>query len=205
MFEQFVHRFRLTEGTPGGADSPDRSAPLDGLYTRLGGCTFERGLYRVHSEASATAANELVIEAFPEFRGRLRCFGFDWLGRQFALDSDRGAPDDREVLMFEPGTGQALEIPVPFSRFHDEELVNYSEEALAASFFSAWMAEDGPEIRFDECVGYRTPLFLGGKDVLGNLEVSDIDVYWTIVGQLRRKTLNLPAGTSIGEIRIEEP
>jgi hypothetical protein len=204
MFERFMDRFTLTDGTPSGADS-DQSAPVGALLARLGGCTFERGLYRVHSQASAAAASKLVGEAFPEFEARLWCFGFDWLGRQFALDRSRGAAGDWEVLMFEPGTGQALEIPVPFSRFHDEELVDYSEEALAVAFFSDWMAAHEAVIGFEECVGYRTPLFLGGQDTLGNLEVSDIDIYWTIMGQLRLKAMNLPVGTSITEIRIEEP
>lgn len=36
-------------------------------------------------------------------------------------------------MMLEPGTGEALVVPVPFSAFHDEELVDYTEEALAKS------------------------------------------------------------------------
>jgi len=83
--------------------------------------------------------------------------------------------------MFEPGTGEALEIPVPFSRFHDEELVDYTEEALARSFFYQWQRSGGPAPTVSECVGYQRPLFLGGKDTVANLEISDLDVYWTIM------------------------
>jgi len=88
--------------------------------------------------------------------------------------------------MLEPGTGQVLEIPAPFSRFHDEELVDYAEAALATSFFEVWSATHRSVLGFGECAGYRTPLFLGGSDDVQNLELSDIDVYWTIVGQLLR-------------------
>lgn len=76
--------------------------------------------------------------AFPEFGGRFVCFGYDWLGRQFATDSRRGESEDPEILLFEPGTGEALEIRVPFSQFHDAELVDFAEEALALGFFSQW-------------------------------------------------------------------
>jgi hypothetical protein len=46
-------------------------------------------------------------------------------------------------------------------------------------------------------VGYRVPLFLGGSDTLENLEVTDLDVYWTICGQLRLAAAQLPEGTAI--------
>ena len=203
MLERFTDSFGITDRAVSGAGS-DQTVPLDARFAQLGGCTFERGLYRVHSEASAAAASKVVAEAFPEFRARLWCFGFDWLGRQFALDRSRGAAADWEVLMLEPGTGQALEIPA-FSRFHDEELVDYTEEVLAVSSFSDWISAHSSAVGFDQCVGYRTPLFLGGQDTLGNLEVSDIDVYWTILGQLRLKAMNLSAGISITEIRTENP
>ena len=171
----------------------------------FGGCTFENGLYRVHTEASAEAATDMVGVAFPEFRGRVTCFGFDWLGRQFALTQNSAQLGNVEVHMFEPGTGQALEIPVPFTRFHDGELVEYTEEALALGFFTDWMSTSGKTvIEFDQCLGYRVPLFLGGRDDVSNLEMSDIDVYWTIMGQLRLQAMKLPEGTSISGVHVEK-
>jgi hypothetical protein len=169
----------------------------------VGGRTFEGGLYRVHTRVSAHASDAMVRAAFPEFAGRVACFGYDWLGRQFATDTTRGTEEDREVLMLEPGTGEALEIPVSFSKFHDEELVDYGEEALARSFFTQWRESGGEAPQLSECVGYRRPLFLGGEDVIANLEVSDLDVYWTIMGQLRLQTLGLPEGTQISSVSSE--
>lgn len=40
-------------------------------------------------------------------------------------------------------------------------------------------------VNFDECVGYKIPLFLGGDDHIGNLQSTDLDVYWTLTGRLR--------------------
>lgn len=79
-----------------------------------------------------------------------------------------------------------LAIPVAFSRLHDEELVDYTEAALATSFFEVWGAAPRSVLGFGECAGYRTPLFLGGRDDVQNLEPSDVDVYWTIVRRLLR-------------------
>ncbi|MGW6275929.1 hypothetical protein [Kribbella sp. NPDC055071] len=44
------------------------------------------------------------------------------------------------------------------------------------------------------------PLFLGGQDVTENLEVCDLDVYWSMRGQLRLAVRDLPPGTSVNEV-----
>lgn len=151
------------------------------------GVTFRGGLYRVHDDQTGPQSLSLVADAFPEFAQRVCPFGYDWLGRQFAVDSGRIDGGQPMVLLLEPGTGEALEIPVPFSAFHDDELVDHPDAALASDFFAAWSGSNSdalPLLR-NQCVGYRVPLFLGGKDTTENLEVSDMDVYWTLCGQLR--------------------
>jgi hypothetical protein len=105
--------------------------------------------------------------------------------------------------MFEPGTGEALEIPVPLSAFHDEELVDFSDSALAAGFFREWAAVSRATLQFNECAGYKLPLFLSGLDTVENLEVVDVDVYWTLTGQLLLQTGDLPAGTSVSSVTID--
>ncbi len=62
----------------------------------------------------------------------------------------------------------------------------HSDAALALTFFEEARAA-GLLVSFDQCAGYRIPLFLGGKDEVENLEVIDLDVYWTIHGQLIRQ------------------
>jgi hypothetical protein len=36
----------------------------------------------------------------------------------------------------------------------------------------------------NKCVGYKVPLFLGGEDEISNLDELDMEVYWSIIGQL---------------------
>ena len=166
----------------------DLGTPADGPRHEVGalaGTTLANGIYRLHTAASATAADQLVRAAYPDFEGRIACFGVDWLGRQFSLDPTRGTGSDPEVLLFDVGAGEALEMPVAFSLFHDQELVEYPDAALAADFFAQWRKVHLESLAFDQCAGYRVPLFHGGADELANLEVIDIDVYWTLTGQLR--------------------
>ena len=184
MFERFPTTFHTTP-QHGPRDSGTPPPGIRGLLGGRAGTTFTQGLYRLHTESSAAAADALVLGAYPDFAGRIACFGMDWLGRQFSLDPLNGPDEDPGVLLFDIGAGEALEIPTPFSRFHDEELVDYADAALAADFFDQWIKDNPSPILFDQCAGYRVALFLGGTDELSNLEATDLDVYWTLTGQLR--------------------
>jgi hypothetical protein len=197
VFERFLAAFDPKGDT---GITPAASTTLGSWLDVAGGQSFGDGLYRVHTRTSASASDALVRDAFPEFAGRLSCFAYDWLGRQFATDTGRGTSDDPEVMLCEPGTGEALEIPVPFSLFHDMELVDYTEEALARSFFDQWRETGGETPSLTECIGYKRPLFLGGSDVVANLGVSDLNVYWTIMGQLRRQAQGMPEGSRIAGV-----
>lgn len=122
---------------------------------------------------------------YPDFERRIACFGMDWLGRQLSLDPTRGRHDDPEVLLLDVGAGEALEIPTAFTQSHDSELTEFTDAALAATFFDQWLEAHPAAIQFDQCVGYNVPLFLGGVDGVENLDVTDVDVYWTLTGQRR--------------------
>jgi hypothetical protein len=168
-----------------------------------GGKSFNNGLYRVHSGPAMERWTAIVTAAFPKYKERAFCFSYDWLGRHFALDFTRLEADQLLILMFEPGTGQALELPVSFDNFHNAELVEFQNEALAVDFHKSWLSSTGIAPKSSECIGYKVPLFLGGKDVIENLELSDMEVYWSLCGQMLNKTRNLPDGTPIGGIRMD--
>jgi Domain of unknown function (DUF1851) len=154
---------------------------------------------------SGPRGEALMAESFPDFVSRACPFAYDWLGRQFALDAGRVEAGEPLVLLVEPGTGEALEVPLSFAAFH-EQLFKLRDPALAAGFFSEW-ARANPDLvplKAAECVGYRVPLFLDGEDRIENLEVIDMEVYWSVCGQLRSGTLHLPPGTSVRGVSISE-
>lgn len=170
------------------------------FMSRNAGLSFNRGVYRVHALADMANWTAIVAEAFPDYRNRIRCFSYDWLGRHFAIDLGRREESQCLILLLEPGTGQTLEIPATFEQFHDGVLVEYSNDALADKFFHAWLASGGAAPDMTQCVGYKKPLFLNGDDEVSNLELNDMDVYWSICGQLLAKIRNLPDGTRIGNV-----
>jgi len=176
---------------------------LKDFMVRYSGCSFAGGMYRVHAVADIPKWTRICVEAFPRFANRVLCFASDWMGNQFAIDSKRADKGEYQILLFDIGTGEALEVPATFKKFHDEELTQDPEAALAASFFQRWLSSGGAAPHRDQCIGYNVPLSLGGKDDVSNLEVTDMGVYWLLSAQIRSQTERLPPGTRVTGIKID--
>ena len=153
---------------------------VDEFLEYCSGKSFLNGLYRIHNTADIPKWNDIAGRAFPEFAGIIKVFGYDWLGRHFAVDSR-----DNTILLLEPGTGEVLGIPADFVDFHNTEIAEFTDDCLAAGCFSEWYEASGHyELLHSQCAGYKVPLFLNGQDTLDNLEVSDMEVYWEIMAPL---------------------
>ena len=147
---------------------------------QMNGKTFLKGLYRLFDSNKNSNWCSIVEQAFPKYKNYIDVFGYDWLGRIFAINKI-----NNHILLFEPGTGEVLDIPVTFEEFHDSEIVECHEDCLASEFFQEWfLANDNYILKKNECVGYKVPLFLNGEDEIENLEISDMEVYWTVLTPL---------------------
>ena len=205
MFEEF-QRFlprdpgvNVSEGL--GAGIPDVLG-LRELLGSFGGSSFAGGLYRVVHPNDLEVWNRRVVLGYPDYANRIICFGYDWLGGVYALDFQRSVEDQPGVLMFEPGSGESFQVPCNLVTFHDSGLRQFGEAALRVPLLKSWLGSGGTRPAITECVGYKVPLFLNGKDTVENLELSDLDVYWHITGQLISQVRGLPPGTPV---RIRKP
>ncbi|MFI6101091.1 hypothetical protein ACIA8G_36570 [Lentzea sp. NPDC051213] len=168
------------------------------LVTLAAGCSFGDGLLRVFTDDEARRAQSLVSAMFPERAVRIRPFAQDWLGRQYVLDLRRSGM----LLLIEPGSGGVYELDEEIPELFDLLMVDEPDTFLALDLFSAWREVHPEAIPAGKCVGFGTPLFLGGDGAVANLEVIDEEVYWSIHGQLWAKIKDLPPGTSIDSVQI---
>ncbi|WP_081888231.1 T6SS immunity protein Tdi1 domain-containing protein [Verrucomicrobium sp. BvORR034] len=196
VFQVTANERNFVHGVPPECGDPNLSA----IIGALGGKTFLHGLYRVLRSDRMDAAKAAMEKVFPEYRGRIVPFAFDWLGRHFAVDLARIEDGRPQVLMLEIGAAEAMEIPASVADFHNVELVEYADDALSFPFWQQWRASNPNDLSYSECVGYKVPLFLGGADELANLETIDLSVYVEICGQLRNKTRTLAAGQTISRV-----
>lgn len=149
---------------------------------RIGsGTTFGGGVLRVHSPEESLRARSLVAGMFREY-AEVVPVAKDWLGRQFALDfAGVGA---RRLLLFEPGSAEVFDVGCGIERLFDVEMVDDPATFLAADLFAEWRRAGGAMPLSSQCVGFKVPLFFGGEGAVENLEVSDEEVYWNVMGQL---------------------
>jgi len=207
QFERFLAHYEAQGAVGCSPDAvrglfPLPAAGLTEMLVPYAGASFNRGIYRLHHPSTVPRWNEIVGEAFPEVRRRVHCFAWDWLGRQFALDTARRANGEPLILILEPGSGLVLEVPVPFQAFHNREIVDDPDGVLAVSLFRDWSSATGQAIGPTQCVGFKVPLFLGGTDDLSNFEVTDGEVYWGVVGQIWNQVRHLPPDARIGSVRF---
>lgn len=153
---------------------------MEKFKTEFSGKTFLNGLYRIHSINNMKKWTVIVENAFPAAKGEISVFGYDWLGRQFAIYLST-----QTILYFEPGTGEAFDTGLNFCDFHNKEIPKNHSTCLCSEYFREWYdANNHFILPYDKCVGYKIPLFLNGKDELDNLEISDMEVYWEIMTPL---------------------
>lgn len=174
----------------------DNPSDLRSVLTQHGGSSFECGLYRLHSPHSSCYWNGLVAEYFTSYKNRISCFGFDWLGRQYAIDANKVDT----IYMFDPSTGEVFELGQSFSDFHNNELVNHGDETLSAIEFKKWLSQSGKPLKFNQCIGFKVSLFLGGIDRIENYDLCDLEVHWELSYQLYRKAQGLPEATLINKV-----
>lgn len=172
MFEKFLDFVGIKYET--------KAETVEDFLDTYGGRTFKNGLYRILKNEDVEKWNRIIGDAFPRVNGCIQAFGYDWLGRLFAYNTDTSI-----VKLFEPGTGEVLDIGVDIVDFHDDEIVEYSNDCLASDFFDEWFEKNNKYVlKYNECAGYKVPLFLNGNDNYENLEVSDMEVYWGIMTPL---------------------
>lgn len=120
---------------------------------------------------------------WPKHSDRLIVVAYDWMGRLYALDRKRSRGGEMLSARFEPGAAELLVNDCTFAELIGTELVEFANDILSTEFFSKWRAAGGAAPSPTQCVGYKTPLFLGGADELDNLELADLDVYLSVCGQ----------------------
>lgn len=178
MFSQFEKHFKARPRF--GWRFRKKRTPLELFRAKYAGKDFGDGIYRVFAQEEIEPWRERITEAYPRVEKQFEPFGYDWMGRCFAIDLRTGD----HILLFEIGEGTVLDIPVDFVTFHNEEIPNEHEACLASELFEQWRSGHMATLPHENCIGYEMPLFLGGKEQLKNLGEVDMEDYWNTIGSL---------------------
>ncbi len=113
------------------------------LVPRLAGLVLGGGLLRFVTQADGPAAQRAISDALPEFSARAVPFARDWLGRHFAVDRGRSVGPVSQLLLLEPGSGEAFEIDEGLEDFLNIDLVEAPDTYLESELFELWRASGG--------------------------------------------------------------
>ena len=199
MFARFLDRYPLPDGR---ADDLWDAGPLLGtagyadFARQAAGLPLCGGLLRLAGAREGRLASGFVREGFPEFAAVAVPFAIDWIGRVVALDQSRPPG----LLLIEPGSAEAFEIDESFAGFFNVDVVDDPDLFLAADLYREWQAAGGEVPGAGQCAGFKVPLFLGGSGAAANLELTDLEVYWSFAAQMRQATRDLPPGTRISNV-----
>jgi len=184
------------------SDSIYRDCPdLKTFREELGGASFSRGLYRTVSHRDHAAAMQRVADAFPDYGNRVFPLAFDWLNRIFCADFDRTVNAKPMLLIMSHLTDEVFDIPVGVDEFHNMNLIEHHNGLLESDLFEAFLrSRQLTQLSYSECAGLSVPLFLGGQYAIENMDVTDIDVDWTMTATLLRQIRPLEEGAVISSV-----
>lgn len=170
-------------------------------FARAGYCgrSFNLGLIRFHDSDSGPQYRQQVLDAFPELdAAKTDVLAFDWNGRQVVT---QGQDDDGEysLLLADIGAGLVSEF-LTADELAGMLKVDHGAIAFDEALYLAWkqslgVADQG--IEFTDCVELISPEYLGGQRTIDNLQLTDLDVSWTMGVQIWNKVKNLEPGTPV--------
>jgi hypothetical protein len=164
------------------------------LIDQFGGATLDKGLFRIHNRGSFYYWTKLGFDYFKKYRGASYVFGFDWVGRHFAVTNKA---NKNIILMLDPATAEVFELEASIEDFFNIDLVEGKNDLLEEKRFQQLRKGISDDLAFDHCLGFIKPLFVGGKDENSNLDDSDMEIYWELNYQVYCKTKNLTDGTKL--------
>ena len=174
---------------------------LHAIFKKIGGYSYEGGIFRMHTFGSSATWSNKLKEYFPEFGLNFYCFGYDWMGCMYAYSLD----EEPTIYIFDPADMDTREAEATIEDFFNIDLVEYRNETLMLGKLKSVRKKwNVGAIDFDKCLGYKESLFLGGQDTDANFDIWDLEVYWELQHKIFFKIKDLPEGAEIGDINFEE-
>jgi hypothetical protein len=152
------------------------------------GRSFNSGMLRFHDSNTGPNYRELCFEAFPEIRSidpDADVLAFDWNGKQY-LTTKVSGQSDIMILVANLNAAQVYQLATVQEFAAVLKMPNVGEY-FDMPLFDQWRASvnaTNSQLAFTDCVDYEMPLYLGGNDSVDNLQLSDLDVSWTIGTQI---------------------
>ncbi len=160
------------------------------LISKSGGDIFENGMFQILTFKKVDLWTNLITETyFDEFRNQLVCFAITWQGCLLAVNED-----NTSIFLFDPATCEYFELEeTSLEDFFKTVFFEVEDELIYVEGFRNSLQFLKLNILDSEkSIAHKTSLFLGGEDVLENLEVIDSEVLWDMQIQIAEGLNEIP-------------
>jgi hypothetical protein len=113
--------------------------------------------------------------------------------------------DDGRVLLLDVGAGQLIHVADNLKHFETLKTSPGSADKWLASALVHDLRAQGKPLQQHQCYSYVVPPVLGGAVELSNFEPCDLEVHFSILGQIHRQVAELPEGTPIKGVKVSRP
>jgi hypothetical protein len=113
-------------------------------------------------------------------------------------------PEDGSVHLLDVGGGELSQVAASVEEF--KELLA-DREFVTDSFVPetiVGLREAGKTLAAGQIYSYIHPPVLGGEYSIENLEPTDVQVHYSVLGQIHEQVKDLPEGAEVGEIKLRE-
>ena len=131
---------------------------------------------------------------------RLQLWRITKFGDALLLD-----PDDASIHFLDVMSGKVERIAQNQAAFESALASNENADRWLMPQIVDGQAALGMTPGTNECLTLKQPPVLGGQIDPNNFETCSVLVHFSIAGQIHQQVKDLPPGTKIGKIKIEEP
>jgi hypothetical protein len=110
---------------------------------------------------------------------------------------------DGPIFWLDAGWGRLTEVAASAEEFKQLMVQPENSNEWFVPELIGDILSSGKRLGPGECFGYKVPPVMGGEVEPDNFEPTDLQVHFSILGQIHRQVKNLPPGTPIGKIKIE--
>jgi hypothetical protein len=171
----------------------NNSESLYNIISQYGGCILNNGLLKIHTFEYVDKWTALLSEYFREEINPfdMICFASNWQGCMYCIDKK-----DSTITYFDPATCEFFSADSSLQFFFDEILVSGEYDIIFEDYFyEAFEYLNLKNLEYENSLGHKIYLHLGGEDDVSNLEIVDTDVLWD---------LQIQVAASISEIDEEQ-
>ena len=161
------------------------------LISECGGQVFNNGLFKIHTFDMVSKWTTLLTQSYfkDELENRqLICFASNWQGCMYCVNRENTA-----LTYFDPATCEFFSSDgISLSDFFDDILINGEYDIIFEEYYDEAIARlNFDKLDYQQSVGHKIYLHLGGEDSVDNLEVVDTAVLWEMQIQIAERINDL--------------